>query len=116
MTSSSDSDDHKYDTVKLLENKKDLVKLSTVSKIKRKLTGFQKDKLEKDDKYLLKGIFVRKPKRFKEDGKRASIIEPKRTGLVFNPLAGLAGLAGLSSLKGPLPKLKPSLKCSQQTT
>lgn len=60
-SSSSDSDDHRYDTVKLLNSKKDLVKLSQILKINRILKQFKNKTLDTHDRNLIKGIFVRKP-------------------------------------------------------
>ena len=61
-TSSSDSDDHKYDTMKMLDNKKDLLKLSAIARIRRSLKYYEKNKLKNIDKDLLKGLFLRRPK------------------------------------------------------
>lgn len=60
-SSSSDSDDHRYDTVKLLNSKKDLVKLSQILKINRILKEFKNKRLDTHDRNLIRGIFVRKP-------------------------------------------------------
>lgn len=67
-SSSSDSDHHSYDTVKLLNSKKDLIKLSQIVKIRRVLNQYKDHKLELVDRNLIKGIFVRRPtKPFVED-------------------------------------------------
>lgn len=60
-SSSSDSDDHRYDTVKLLNSKKDLVKLSQILKINRILKQFKNKRLDTHDRNLIMGIFMRKP-------------------------------------------------------
>lgn len=67
-SSSSDSDHHSYDTVKLLNSKKDLMKLQQIVKIKRILNKYKNRPLEDIDRNLIKGIFVRRPnKLYTED-------------------------------------------------
>jgi hypothetical protein len=51
--SSSDSDDNKYDTLKLLENKKDLVKLSAMIKVKRTIKHFEGNEIDSVNRDLL---------------------------------------------------------------
>lgn len=60
-SSSSDSDHHKYDTFKLLNSKKEIIKLQQAIKIKKTLNLLKKEKLEEVDRNLLKGIFLRNP-------------------------------------------------------
>lgn len=60
-SSSSDSDHHSYDTFKLLNSKKGLVKLQQIVKINRVLEQFKDRPLEVVDKNLIKGIFRRRP-------------------------------------------------------
>ena len=52
-SSSSDSDNHQYDTVKLLDSKKGLVKLAAILKVLKSLKYFESYKLENQDKILL---------------------------------------------------------------
>ena len=61
-TSSSDSDYNKYDTMKLLDNKNNFVKLWAMMKINRNLDYFKGKDLDKNDRHLLKGLFERSPK------------------------------------------------------
>ena len=66
--SSSDSDNHKDDTIKLLNSDLGLLRLQTVIKINRILKFFYLDKpLESVDRNLLSGIFVRRPEAAKVD-------------------------------------------------
>lgn len=60
-SSSSDSDHHTYDTVKLLNSKRGLVRLAQIIKITRILKQFADKELDDHDKNLIKGIFVKKP-------------------------------------------------------
>lgn len=67
-SSSSDSDHHDYDTIKLLNSKKDLVKLQQAIKIKKTLSILRDKTMEDVDINLLKGVFMRNPnKAFYED-------------------------------------------------
>jgi hypothetical protein len=59
--SSSDSDDNKYDTIKLLEDKNNLVKLAAIIKVKKCVNDLAINPMDDDEKNLVKGIFVRKP-------------------------------------------------------
>jgi hypothetical protein len=61
-TSSSDSDYYKYDTMKLLDSKNNLVKLLAMTKVKRNLRLFNNQELDKNDRHVLKGLFERRPK------------------------------------------------------
>jgi hypothetical protein len=54
--------------VRLLNSKKDLIKLSQILKIKKILNQYKGRKLEIVDRNLIKGIFMRRPtKLFIED-------------------------------------------------
>ena len=57
-SSSSDSDDYKYDTMKLLDSKKNLVKLSAMVKLKKQLNYYLTNNMEPRDKEILKGILT----------------------------------------------------------
>ena len=66
--SSSDSDNHKDDTIKLLNSNMGLLRLQTVIRINRILKFFYLNKpLESVDRNLLSGIFVRRPEAAKVD-------------------------------------------------
>lgn len=65
--SSTDSDDNKLDTMRLMESKNPLIRFSIYRKIKRMMNSFKEDKLKSYEKNLLKGVYMRKIKDFKED-------------------------------------------------
>lgn len=83
-SSSSDSDHHKYDSVKLLNSKKDLIRLRQAIKIQRTLNSYKGKELGELDKNLLVGIFDRRP------AKRYNIFEDEKSssradgGLISN--------------------------------
>lgn len=60
-SSSSDSDHHDYDTIKLLNSKRDLLKLQQAVKIKKTFAVLKDKKLEEIDQNLMKGVFMRNP-------------------------------------------------------
>ncbi|TNV84028.1 hypothetical protein FGO68_gene14121 [Halteria grandinella] len=60
-SSSSDSDHQNYDTVKLLNSKKGLVKLSQIVKINKMLVQYKDRELKPIERNLFKGIFLRRP-------------------------------------------------------
>ncbi|TNV85024.1 hypothetical protein FGO68_gene16794 [Halteria grandinella] len=64
-SSSSDSDHHDYDTVKLLNSKKGLVKLQQIVKIKKSLDQLKDQEIGQAEKNMMKGIFVRRPQKYK---------------------------------------------------
>ncbi|TNV84725.1 hypothetical protein FGO68_gene11045 [Halteria grandinella] len=67
-SSSSDSDHHDYDTIKLLNSKRDLLKLQQAVKIKKTFAVLKDKKLEEIDQNLMKGVFMRNPtKQYFED-------------------------------------------------
>lgn len=68
--SSSDSDDNKYDPVKLLEDKNNLVKLSAAVKVQKCLNDLVHNQMDEDEKNLVRGIFFRKPQDYLEEEKR----------------------------------------------
>ena len=59
--SSSDSDDNKYDTLKLMEDKNNLIKLGAAIKLKKSLKYYTKNAMDDNEKNLIRGIFIRKP-------------------------------------------------------
>jgi hypothetical protein len=60
-SSSTDSDHHTYDTVRLLDSKKNLIKLRQAVKIKRQINVLKTKELKETDRNLLKGLFFRNP-------------------------------------------------------
>lgn len=60
MSSSSDSDDHHYDTLKLIDSKNKLIKASTKQKVKKQLTYFSENFMDHIDKNLLKGLYFKR--------------------------------------------------------
>ncbi len=72
--SSSDSDDNKYDIVKLKQSKNSLVRLSSAIKIKKSLQWFTDHPMDENEKNLIKGVYVRKPKEnLEEESKRLTL-------------------------------------------
>ncbi len=61
VTSSSDSDNYTYDTVKLMNSENNFVKLGQIVKINKILKQYKGKKLEKTDKNLLRGVFKNRP-------------------------------------------------------
>lgn len=67
-TSSSDSDNYTFDTVKLMNSENNFVKLGQIVKINKILKRIKGKKLEKTDKNLIKGVFKNRPhKPFQDD-------------------------------------------------
>eukprot|EP00347_Sterkiella_histriomuscorum_P001486 403371850 len=60
LSSSSDSDDHQYDPMKLINNKNQLVKLSAIQKIKKNLNFYSENIMDHIDKNLVKGLYLKK--------------------------------------------------------
>jgi hypothetical protein len=60
-TSSSDSDNYTFDTVKLMNSENNFVKLGQIVKINKILKQYKGKKLEKTDKNLIKGVFKSRP-------------------------------------------------------
>jgi hypothetical protein len=60
-SSSSDSDNYTYDTVKLFNSDNNFVKLGQIVKINKILKEFKGKKLDNADINLIKGIFKRRP-------------------------------------------------------
>ena len=72
--SSSDSDDNKYDIVKLKQSKNSLVRLSSAIKIKKSLQWFTDHPMDENEKNLIKGVYVRRPKEnLEEESKRLTL-------------------------------------------
>lgn len=66
--SSSESDNHKNDTIKMLNSESGLLRLQTVIRINRILKFFYLQKpLEVVDRNLISGIFVRRPQAAQEN-------------------------------------------------
>ncbi|CDW79323.1 UNKNOWN [Stylonychia lemnae] len=86
QSSSSDSDDHQFDTLKLLDDKNDLVKLSAIQKIKRNLNHYSDNVLDHIDKNLLRGIYLRRQREREEvlsDNDRMNSPLYMRTNSIF---------------------------------
>ena len=67
-SSSSDSDHHKYDNVRLLDSKKHLVKLRQAIKINNVLKYYrEKNELKEVDRNLFKGLFINRPNKKYEE-------------------------------------------------
>ena len=63
VSSSSDSDNYTYDTVKLLNSDNNFVKLGQIVKINKVLRQFKEKELDNTDKNLIKGLFKRRPQK-----------------------------------------------------
>ncbi len=66
-SSSSDSDDNNYDSLRLMENPNPLIKLVMFGKLKKMIKGFTGKTLEPLERNLIRGLFIRKIKDFAED-------------------------------------------------
>jgi len=67
-SSSSDSDNYTFDTVKLMNSENNFVKLGQIVKINKVLKQYRGKILEDTDRNLIKGIFKNRPhKPFYED-------------------------------------------------
>ena len=63
VSSSSDSDNYTYDTVKLMNSDNNFVKLGQIVKINKILKQFKDKQLDNTDKNLIKGLFKRRPQK-----------------------------------------------------
>jgi hypothetical protein len=63
VSSSSDSDNLTYDTVKLLNSENNFVKLGQIVKVNKILKQFKGKELDNTDKNLIKGLFKRRPQK-----------------------------------------------------
>jgi hypothetical protein len=63
VSSSSDSDNYTYDTVKLMNSDNNFVKLGQIVKINKILHQFKDKQLDNTDKNLIKGLFKRRPQK-----------------------------------------------------
>jgi hypothetical protein len=66
-SSSSDSDDGTYDTMRLMENKNPLIRLVMYGKLKKMIKGFSGRNLDPLERNLMRGLFIRKLKDFAEE-------------------------------------------------
>jgi len=66
-SSSSDSDDNQFDTLKMMENKNPMIRLMIYGKIKRMMIWYLGKKLSLEDRNLIRGLFKKKIKDFDED-------------------------------------------------
>lgn len=65
-TSSSDSDDGRFSTFRLMESKDPMLRLMIFGKLKKMINSFIGVKLNEIDKKLIRGIFLKKHKDFDE--------------------------------------------------
>ena len=68
-SSSSDSDNNNFDTVRLMENENPLIRLVMFGKLKKMMLGFTGKKVEPLERNMMRGLFIRKLKDFAEDSK-----------------------------------------------
>ncbi len=79
-SSSSDSDNYTYDTVKLMNSENNFVKLGQIVKINKVLKQFKDKKLDNTDKNLIKGLFKRRPQKpYAEDSQPFEEVESKKS-------------------------------------
>ena len=71
-SSSSDSDDNSYDTLRLMENKNALIRLTMYGKLKKMIRGFTGRDLDPLERNIIRGLFIRKLKDFAEEQKEMS--------------------------------------------
>ena len=71
-SSSSDSDDNNYDTLRLMENKNALVRLTMYGKLKKMIRGFTGRDLDPLEQNMIRGLFIRKLKDFAEEQREVS--------------------------------------------
>ena len=71
-SSSSDSDDNAYDTLRLMENKNALIRLSMYGKVKKMIRGFTGRDLDPLEQHMVRGLFIRKLKDFAEEQREIS--------------------------------------------
>ena len=68
-SSSSDSDNNAFETVRLMENKNPLIRLVMYGKLKKMMCQFEGKKVEPLERNMMRGLFIRKLKDFAEDQK-----------------------------------------------
>ena len=71
-SSSSDSDDNSYDTLRLMENKNALVRLTMYGKVKKMIRGFTGRDMDPLEQNMIRGLFIRKLKDFAEEQREVS--------------------------------------------
>ena len=71
-SSSSDSDDNSYDTLRLMENKNALIRLSMYGRLKKMIRGFTGRDLDPLERNMVRGLFIRKLKDFAEEQREVS--------------------------------------------
>lgn len=62
-----DSDDHNYDSIRLMESKNPFIRFSIYVKLKKMISSFKGQNLNYFDKNLMRGIYLAKIKDFEED-------------------------------------------------
>lgn len=65
-SSSTDSDYNQHDTMNLLENKSQIIRLMMIVRLRKMIYTYKDSNLEKIDKQLIKGLFYRHIKDFDE--------------------------------------------------
>lgn len=68
-SSSSDSDDNRFETVRLMENPNPMIKMVMFGKLKKMMQGFIGRKIEPLERNMMRGLFIRKIKDFAEEAK-----------------------------------------------
>ena len=68
-SSSSDSDDNRFDTVRLMENPNPMIRMVMYGKLKKMMKGFLGRKIEPLERNMMRGMFIRKIKDFAEEAK-----------------------------------------------
>ena len=66
-SSSSDSDDNRFDTVRLMENPNPMIKMVMYGKLKKMMQGFRDHKIKPLERNMMRGMFIRKIKDYNED-------------------------------------------------
>jgi hypothetical protein len=67
QSSSCDSDDQKFETLKLMDHKNPYIRLIIFGKMKKMLMSYADKKLKTLDKNLIRGIYLRHIKDFEEE-------------------------------------------------
>ena len=70
-STSSDSDDNKFDELKLMESKNPMIRLTIFGRIKKMITSYRNTKLRTFDRRLLRGLYLRNLKDFDEEYQEA---------------------------------------------
>lgn len=71
-STSSDSDDNKFDELKLMESKNPMVRLVQYGNIKKMMKGFQNAQLTDLERNMMRGLYIRSLKDFNESVRKSS--------------------------------------------